>query len=99
MSDEQLTIENAVRQAPNPRVAAAIENAAARSAQQHDSKSTIGNRLSPSERQALQAFAQGARAGISVQQQEAKHGGRAAIERKERAFAGVRSQNQHSGSK
>ena len=82
----KLTLANAIAQAPNARAAAAIKDAAT---------SNLGSRLSPNEREALANFAKGARAGVSVQQQEAKHGGRAAIERKERAFSGVRSQNQH----
>ena len=92
---DELDIENAIRQAPTPTAAAAIRAAARGDA----AKSNIGNRLSPSEREALEAFKQGARAGESVRQQEAKHGGRAAIERKERAFAGVRSMNEHEGKK
>jgi len=90
MSDKDLNIQNAIAQAPNASVAKAIRDAA---------QNNLAARLSPSERAALEAFKQGARAGESVRQQEAKHGGRAAIERKERAFAGVRSQNQHSGGK
>lgn len=83
--DAKLTIANAIAQAPNASVAKAIRDAA---------QNNLAARLSPSERAALENFKQGARAGESVRQQEAKHGGPARIAQKERANA-VLSENIH----
>lgn len=88
--NDKLTIQNAIAQAPNPRVAAAIRDAA---------QNNLAARLSPSEREALAAFKQGARAAESVRQQNEKHGGPVRMAQKERAFAGVRSMNEHEGKK
>ncbi len=83
---DDLTIQNAIDQAPTPTAAAAIRDAV---------QSNLASRLSPSERAALEQFKQGARAAESVRQQNEKHGGSTRMEQKERAFTGLRNQNIH----
>lgn len=83
MSDE-LTIENAITQAPNRRVAEAIRNAAARS--QHQTDANPG-KLNLGEQASLQTLKRQMAEAALDQQRIQKQGGPRAIEAKERAQA------------
>jgi hypothetical protein len=94
MNSNDLTLANAIAQAPNPRVAEAIRNAAAKSQQQHND---AGGKLSLRENASLQTLKRQMAEAQVERQHVAKNGGERAMQQKARATEMLQRQNEHGG--
>lgn len=96
MNSNDLTLANAIAQAPNQRVAEAIRNASAKAQQQHND---AGGKLSLRENASLQTLKRQMAEAQVERQHVAKNGGERGLAQKARGAELLQRQNLHGGTK